>query len=53
MRGKANVTVLCIFIVIPAASKQLLKDLPGVKTVEVTAKFPTVKGKSVSLNEVS
>lgn len=29
--------------VIPAASKQLLKDLPGVKSLEITAKFPTVQ----------
>eukprot|EP00794_Sanderia_malayensis_P007677 gene7677-8513_t len=37
--------------VIPAASKQLLKDLPGVKTLEVTAKFPTVQVNYTS-NEV-
>jgi len=28
--------------VVPAASKKLLADLPGVKTIEVTAKFPVV-----------
>ncbi|XP_065070072.1 uncharacterized protein LOC135695054 [Rhopilema esculentum] len=27
---------------VPPASKQLLTDLPGVKTIEVTAKFPVV-----------
>ena len=30
--------------VVPEASKVLLETLPGVKTVEVTAKYPIVEG---------
>lgn len=30
--------------VVPEASKELLSQLPGVKTVEVTAKYPVVEG---------
>jgi len=31
-------------IVVPDACKKLLSQLPGVKTVEVTAKYPVVEG---------
>ena len=31
-------------LVVPEASKELLSQLPGVKTVEVTAKYPVVEG---------
>ena len=31
-------------LVVPEASKKLLSQLPGVKTVEVTAKYPVVEG---------
>ena len=30
--------------VVPEASKELLDKLPGVETVEITAKYPTVEG---------
>ena len=33
-----------MFIVVPEASKKLLTQLPGIKTVEVTAKYPVVEG---------
>lgn len=31
-------------VVVPEASKELLSTLPGVKTVEVTAKYPIAEG---------
>lgn len=31
-------------LVVPEASKKLLSQLPGVKTIEVTAKYPVVEG---------
>jgi len=36
--------VIFYLIVVPDASKKLLSQLPGVKTVEVTAKYPVVEG---------
>ena len=35
------------WLVVPEASKELLSQLPGVKTVEVTAKYPVVEGINV------
>jgi len=32
-------------LVVPDASKYLLSKVPGVETVEVTAKYPVVEGK--------
>ena len=32
-------------VVVPQASKDLLKALPGIKTLEVTAKYPTAEGR--------
>ena len=34
----------CSPAVVPEASKTLLSELPGVKTLEITAKYPTVEG---------
>ena len=36
---------LYILLVVPPASKELLKDFPGVKTIEVTAKYPIAESK--------
>lgn len=35
-------------LVVPEASKKLLNELPGEKTLEITAKYPTVEGWKVS-----
>ena len=38
------------FIVVPEGSKELLSELPGVKTLEVTAKYPIAEGLSPNNN---
>ena len=38
------------FIVVPEGSKELLSELPGVKTLEVTAKYPFAEGLSPNNN---
>ena len=36
--------ILWLISVVPDASKELLDKLPGVETVEITAKYPIVEG---------
>ena len=36
--------ILWLISVVPDASKKLLERLPGVETVEITAKYPIVEG---------
>ena len=38
------------FVVVPDGSKELLSELPGVKTLEVTAKYPIAEGLSPNNN---
>lgn len=39
-----------IHVVVPEASKQLLNDIPGVKTLEITAKYPIAEGNSCDVD---
>ena len=40
----SHICYLCFPAVVPPGSIDLLKKLPGVPNIEVTAKYPTVEG---------